>query len=301
MLLQNASEWNATGCHLGFFCQNNTARTPPMYCPPFAKAQEVRLAGGHVPAMGQYEPVLCKRDHYCPPGGKEQILCPAGSFCPVGSYKPTKCSFSANCPPGAYINRPLLPLFVLLLLDVLLIAAALGARCWRRNRKTSRKSLKKNRANRLTKAFTFAGAESRSKQYHNLEDGEVLHLESRISGVRKAPTGFLAAMDNDYAFDVEDSIYSEYVEKPDPDIQQFVQSLSKCTVAASFGLSFEFENLIFKPKGSTKPILSDVSGEIRSGTLWGIMGASGAGKSTFVNVLMGVSARQTALMVRTND
>jgi len=53
----------------------------------------------------------------------------------------------------------------------------------------------------VTKAFTFANKEARSKQYHNLEDGEALHLESRISGVRRTNTGVLAAMDNDYAFE----------------------------------------------------------------------------------------------------
>jgi len=117
------------------------------------------------------------------------------------------------------MNRPLLPLFALLLLDVLLILAAVGANFLSRKPKSSRKATKQ--AKRVTKAFTFASKEARSKRYHNLEDGEVnLHLESKISGVRRTPTGFLAAMNNDYAF--EDSTYSEYVEKPDPDIQQFI-------------------------------------------------------------------------------
>lgn len=209
-------------------------------------------------------------------------LCPKGSYCPSGSYEPIKCSFSAHYSAGAYVNRPLLPLFVLRLLDVLLIFATLSVKLFARNRKTSRKSA--DRARRVTKAFTFANKEARSKQYQKLEDGEALHLESRISGVRRTNTGFLAAMDNDYAFE-ESSTHAEYVEKPDPDIQQSVQFLSRCTAAASFGLSFEFEILSFLPRGSTKPILSGVNGEIRSGTLWAIMDASGAGKSTFVNVL----------------
>ncbi|KAK3167406.1 hypothetical protein OEA41_010533 [Lepraria neglecta] len=93
-------------------------------------------------------------------------------------------------------------------------------------------------------------------------------------------------MDNDCAFE-DDTSDVEYDEKADPDILQFVQSLSRCTVATTFGLSFEFENLMFQPKKCSKPILSGVTGEIKSGTLWGVMGASGAGKSTFINVLMG--------------
>lgn len=71
------------------------------------------------------------------------------------------------------------------------------------------------------------------------------------------------------------------------DLHLFVQSLNKCFGTNNFGLSFEFENLKFQPPKATKPILDDVSGMINAGSLWGVMGASGAGKSTFVNVLMG--------------
>ena len=97
-------------------------------------------------------------------------------------------------------------------------------------------------------------------------------------------------MDNEYSFFEEDNGGLILDEKTDPDIEQFVQSLSRSTVASSFGLSFGFENLVFQPKRSKKPILSGVSGEIKSGTLVGVMGASGAGKSTFINVLMGSQA-----------
>lgn len=100
-----------------------------------------------------------------------------------------------------------------------------------------------------------------------------------MAGVRRSPTGFLATMDNEIAFEGDEDQYSKD-EKPDPDIQQFVKSLSRCTLASNFGLSFEFDNLGFKPRKSTKPVLSEVSGQIRSGTLWGVMGASGTGKST---------------------
>ena len=71
------------------------------------------------------------------------------------------------------------------------------------------------------------------------------------------------------------------------DLRAFVGSLSKCIDGAHFGLSFEFENLGFWPKGTPKPVLSNVTGEISRGSLVGVLGGSGAGKSTFVNVLMG--------------
>ena len=74
--------------------------------------------------------------------------------------------------------------------------------------------------------------------------------------------------------------------KTKTDLHLFVQSLSKCLGATKFGLSFEFQDLSFKPPKSTKPILSDVSGTINAGSLWGVMGASGAGKCKIGKLLI---------------
>lgn len=62
--------------------------------------------------------------------------------------------------------------------------------------------------------------------------------------------------------------------------------MSRTVETSSIGLSFDFENLSFSTKGGKK-ILSDITGTMPRGSCWGIMGGSGAGKSTFVNVLMG--------------
>ena len=175
----------------------------------------------------------------------------------------------------------MLPLAVLILLDVVLISLTIAAKIIHGQQKKNHKATAGPKM--LTKALTSIGRPGgNNNHYHSIS--EDIHLESRLPGPRRAPTGFLAAMDNEYAFDESDI---ENDEKTDPDIQQFVQSLSRCTVAAEFGLSFEFEDLKFQPKKSPKPILSQVTGEIRGGSFWGVMGASGAGKSTFVNVLMG--------------
>jgi ABC-type multidrug transport system ATPase subunit len=74
--------------------------------------------------------------------------------------------------------------------------------------------------------------------------------------------------------------------KTNPAFQQFIKSISRCVKGDKFGLSFEFDDLCFEPKRGKK-ILSDVSGTMLNGSFWGVMGGSGAGKSTFVNVLMG--------------
>lgn len=84
-----------------------------------------------------------------------------------------------------------------------------------------------------------------------------------------------------------------------PELQAFVKSLSKAIEGTTFGLSFAFNDLRFQPKAASRPILEHVTGCINAGTLVGIMGGSGAGKSTFVNVLMGKQP-QTGGLVKVN-
>ncbi len=229
--------------------------------------------------MGPYEPVVCKEGNYCPPGGRQQIQCPSGHFCSIGAYQPTKCSFGALCPPSSYRNGSLLPPILQIVLDFLLISAILLLKnC--RNR-SPRKHGK--RVNHLRRVLTFSRLGGNDSNYLPISECNV-PLESRISKVRRADTDFLAAMENDGILTESDA---ENDQAPDSTIQQFVKSLSRSTIAVSIGLSFEFDDLGYQPKGCTQPLLSQVTGEITSGSFWGIMGASGAGKSTFVNVLMG--------------
>lgn len=274
--------------------QNNTASNPPTYCPPFPHAQEARLTGQTTSPMGPYEPVACKKGCYCPPGGAHQIECPSGQFCSIGAYKPTKCSFGAHCPPGSYRDRSLLPLILLTVLDTVLISAILVSKFLRsRSRGTQQKRDKG--AKRLRKALKFSLLGAQNEHYLPVNEFNV-PLESRISGVRRANTSFLAAMENDYAFGEGNTVDDK---RPDSTIQQFIKSLSRSSVATNNGLSFEFNNLSYQPKGCRQPLLAQVTGEITSGSFWGVMGASGAGKSTFVNVLMGKHA-QTGGVTRIN-
>ena len=261
---------------------NNNATNLPTYCTPSVPAQVARLNGGTTPPMGPYEPVVCKKGFYCPRGGAQQIRCPSGYFCSIGAYEPTKCSFGALCPPGSFRDASLLPLILLIALDLVLISAILVSKIpWNGRGGSPQRSSR--RAKHLRKAITFSNFGAQNERYLPIHD-ENITLESRISGVRRASTSSLAAMDNDFTFDGNDV---ERNQKTDSGLQQFVQSLSKCTTASSIGLSFEFENLSYQPRRNSKPILSQVTGEITSGSFWGVMGASGAGKSTFVNVLMG--------------
>jgi len=112
------------------------------------------------------------------------------------------------------------------------------------------------------------------EQYPGFTDNDV-PMESNIRALNRRPTGFqeLGATEAEFIEDIRNTDAEEKT-----DLHLFVQSLSKCLGATKFGLSFEFQDLGFKPPKSTKPILADVSGTINAGSLWGVMGASGAGK-----------------------
>ena len=262
--------------------QNNSAYHPPTYCPPSPKIQEARLTGHTTIPMGPYEPVVCEKGNFCPPGGAQQIKCPSGHFCSIGAYQPTKCSFGALCPPGSYMDSSLLPLILLIVLDLLLLVAML---VWKLSQNAYNGGARRSGqvVKQLRKALSFSLSGTPNEQYVPVHECN-FPLESRISGVRRANTSFLAAMENDYVFS-ESRIVTH--DQEDSTIQEFVKSLSRSTIDENIGLSFEFDNLSYKPKGCREPLLAQVTGEIASGSFWGVMGASGAGKSTFVNVLMG--------------
>ena len=82
------------------------------------------------------------------------------------------------------------------------------------------------------------------------------------------------------------------------DFQRFIRSMSKTIETQSIGLSFDFENLTFETARG-KRILQEVTGTMPRGSMWGVMGGSGAGKSTFLNVLMG-KADHTGGVVKIN-
>ncbi|KAF2724916.1 hypothetical protein K431DRAFT_281389 [Polychaeton citri CBS 116435] len=86
--------------------------------------------------------------------------------------------------------------------------------------------------------------------------------------------------------EAEDEKELEDLYNSSPDYQRFLKSMMKTIETQSVGLSFDFENLSFET-GKGKKILQGVTGSMPRGSCWGIMGGSGAGKSTFMNNLMG--------------
>ena len=83
-----------------------------------------------------------------------------------------------------------------------------------------------------------------------------------------------------------------------PDFQVFMRYISRLIKTKDVGLSFDFQGLEFEPQAGKK-ILKGVSGYIESGSMWAVMGGSGAGKSTFFNVLMG-KTKHTGGVIKVN-
>ncbi len=210
-----------------------------------------------------------------------------GYFCPHGSIQQTKCSIGSWCPAQSVRDTNFLPLVMLLLLDMLLIAGALIAKIRGRNQKNSQGS--KGMREKMPWAKPAPRFVSRGQAYRQLDDEQYpgftdndFQMEPNIRMLSRRLTGFLELGLQEAEFVNE--LYNTDAEKK-TDLHLFVHSLSKCLGATKFGLSFEFQDLGFKPPKSTKPILSNVSGTINAGSLWGVMGASGAGKCKLNNSL----------------
>lgn len=186
-----------------------------------------------------------------------------------------------------------LPLAILLLIDTILITLTVIDKLHERYRRRHIKGKPISKA-----AFLAKGAgRFRQNRYEEItdsppmasdrfitqdqdQDQDLEMMEPRINNLRRRPTGFeqLGTLEADFM--VREQLQEEQGEQK-TDLHLFVQSLSKCLGATKFGLSFEFRDLGFKaPTG--KVILSQVSGTINAGSLWGVMGASGAGKCEFL-------------------
>jgi len=224
--------------------------------------------------MGAFEPMVCPAGSYCPPGGTQNITCPKSHFCPEGSFEPQVCSAGASCPEGSIRNMGVIPVAFLIILDIILSSVVIFLKIKQR--------IKSRRLVHAAKGSLEKGSISTplnaDTEYHGREMDNFVVDKSRLlyPNPYRSP-GFeeLAAFESTFSV-------NEFHNTPPPeestDLHLFVQSLSKCMGGKRFGLSFDFANLTFQPPKATKPILSQVSGCINSGSLWGVMGASGAGK-----------------------
>ncbi|KAH7160760.1 hypothetical protein EDB81DRAFT_839237 [Dactylonectria macrodidyma] len=303
MQLQGVDSWLYKGCSEGFLCPNNTINSLPLFCPPISECQVARLAGsvcalnGKNIAMGPFEPVVCQQGWYCPPSakGKKTIRCPAGSYCQPGASTPTPCSFGSRCLEGSSYQLYLIPIIVLIILDALLVAGVFFLKFHQRFRTSSRAHVSALKSNK-----GMSGLKASVTGYRALPDEtdqEMVPMNATYMPRQDTWTGFEAAFD---VLDANNTDRSQTEAELSPHLRAFIESMRKATEATNFGLSFAYSDLVFHPKGSPRPILQNVTGSIERGCLVAVMGGSGAGKSTFVNVLMGKTSNTGGLVAVNN-
>lgn len=286
MQIMNLTTWQDTGCPPGYLCANNTVNSLPQYCPPVEACQTARMLGMVCQfqrqniGMGPFEPVICQSRYYCPVGGRDKIRCPRGHYCPPGSVEPRRCGVGMVCHEGSIAPVSWVPLVCLAIFDALLVLGVIAGplRRWWKRRAAVKMLLYGSLGEDSDPECSILGTEA--PQYNTFTSGRIRSTEA-----------------NGTTTPSNDNSDDQWLS---PQLRAFVESMRKATETARFGLSFQYTNLSYHPSGAPRPILHNVTGCIERGTLTAVMGGSGAGKSTFMSVLMGKQAN-TAGAVMVND
>lgn len=196
-----------------------------------------------------------------PQGRYEPIVCFPGYYCPAGGQQLLLCPETYYCPLGAITPLPCdwksacptgsarqFPLVGLVFLAIVDLALVAGI-AGPFVRRLWRQSKK------ALPSFTLSLPDADSEKA-----GTTVVVEDKGSYVTESATAV--------------------------DLQRFVKSLTRCIGLNEIGLEIGFERLGFQLKKGQQ-LLKGVSGTVKRGSLLAVMGSSGAGKSTFVRVLMG--------------
>ncbi|KAF2172517.1 hypothetical protein M409DRAFT_17750 [Zasmidium cellare ATCC 36951] len=286
-------------CALGFHCPKSSNEFPPQYCHPTEECAVMRASRRTCDPQGTLEPKVCANGFYCPPGGKQQLPCPKGTFCPSGSFEPFNCTYAAICPAKSVRQLNVLPLYLTVIIDLTFVFVVIIIFCvQRRRRNRSAKSttpVPEERSQTIllqTPGSPGTATPGRTQSPSISSAGSSDSSRPPSTNPSTNPRRANARVDHYDGYADDDNVstlYDEDVENElqnSPNMQRFIRSMSKAVETSCIGLSFDFENLSFCAKGGKK-ILTDITGTMPRGSCWGIMGGSGAGKSTFVNVLMG--------------
>ncbi|RTE76230.1 hypothetical protein BHE90_009303 [Fusarium euwallaceae] len=314
--LQGVESWTKDGCKEGFLCMNNTINSLPQSCPPNEMCTVGRLSQmtcsykGENIGMGPFEPIVCQQGYYCPleDEGKKKIRCPKGSYCQPGASKPTPCATGSLCPEGSSFERFMVPLIVLIVIDILLVIGMfflIFRQRWHSTSKAHASTLKRHKTMRAVRA-TITGY----KELPEGQDNEMAPMNLSYSPYApyspydmprregRPGHGFEAALARGSTDSSDDQRPKEA--EASPQLKAFVDSMRRAAEATNFGLSFRYSDLSFHPKKAVKPVLQNVTGSIEQGQLVAVMGGSGAGKSTFVNVLMGKTSNTGGIVAVNN-
>ncbi|KAJ3217335.1 hypothetical protein HDU67_008137 [Dinochytrium kinnereticum] len=276
-------------CDPGYYCPNlmtNDSSTLPVFCPPSGSCMFYRLSSlacsvsvpisaafavwfSYTPslqkAQGKYEPTICKAGNYCP-DYKTRIVCPEGYFCPSGSVAPRPCEFLASCPKGSIMPTPHIALITMAIVDVAIFTLLLII-------KIREGALRRIDFGRVVSQLT--GGASYVLQQRAKE--AITNAETEEAATAKA------IKDSQHTVVRSDTIQRQQTVN---ELRRLVLAFHTALGNRDLRMNFKFDDLSLRLKNG-KTVLQGVTGEIRSKRMTAIIGPSGAGKTTFMNVLMG--------------
>jgi hypothetical protein len=193
------------------------------------------------------------------------IKCDAGTYCIRGSTEPKPCSTFSYCPEATEMRRYYGGLLFCFVFDVAIVLLFYIVK------------------------FRIEPALSRRRR-------EAWQMKRDV-GASQGEDGFELLPNLGYpsaaASLKDDASYTEmkHMELTTASSKQILESgFRKCNMGIRLDLKFDGMTLTL-PAPQSKTILSNVSGRIRPGRVTAIMGPSGAGKTTFLNVLVGKLTR----------
>lgn len=287
--IQDVDMWQDQGCNEGFWCPNNTVNSLPQYCPPIPQCQAARVAGyvcvdpasGTNIGMGPFEPVICQQGYYCPSPGREMLRCPKGSYCQPGTSEPTECYTGSLCPEGASYQTYLVPAVLIGFWNIMILLGILIVTLRHRKKRRAKDPPSPGFWEKRRKKTKTAKYEPLDDDLELLVRKDRLQPETPETDQFDGSTVRLRTGGNRPLSTFEDD------KRTNMQLENLANSMRRVTGDDNIGLSFGYSDLGFHPRRKAKPILSNITGSIQAGSLVAVMGGSGAGKSTFINVLMG--------------
>ncbi|KAJ3065620.1 hypothetical protein HDU98_011047, partial [Podochytrium sp. JEL0797] len=254
-----------TACTPGFFCPYldlSDNSTFPVACPAGDICFLTRATGKNcnIP-QGLFEPMICPPGFFCP-DYKTVTVCPVGHYCLSGSSSPKPCIFMSTCPAGTIVQLHYGLLLISFVIDFVLAVVF----CWIRYHE------------------------------HTLANPNTPLLSLNRPSKTAPPSPTTTLFDSSLPVKFDSAVGATMEENISALTQSYHKSLHG---QDGLQMNYEFEGLGLTLAGG-KEILKGVSGEIRAGRMTAIMGPSGAGKTTFMNVLMGRVAR-TSGTLKIND
>lgn len=234
-------------CPAGSFCLSPSDKAP---CTP----------GFFCPENSQ-QPVYCASRYFCSNDTTTIQRCPRDHFCPTGTVEPLSCGITNTCQEGSE-SAPrvfILPIFVGVVIVVLFLFAAKkrGEQSRRlKHAKEIQTVFESKNGSPLAEGVKSSSADDNDESAVSLASGDVQSMSSRGNASDDA----------------------------DADAVLNVGEVTLDPVQRTFDI--DFENLSCRLSNGLQ-ILQSVSGSAHHGRTMAIMGPSGAGKTTLINVLSG--------------